>query len=376
MSEFRALNFLYICCAVGFQTIIFSLVAHGTVNRALRHPSWLPATIALVMWCAFAILTYYTVNPFLPIPAQTNATLLTLMDYFRKPVFDEIPAADGTMGHCDRAFKVGWSYFVVILAIVLDILLSLALLVKAEVARHVSPYKKTIQHLEGTLPPVVCCTVAILCYVILVICKVQTSFVAMHSIRSYDTTVEEAHDLGRRIWFSDYFFPFKKGTLDITTILFISTFMSTIRGYTRQSVSAFRLAAGTSFAFAITSYPGYVGAYRFYDFNNFKDDDDCKNFFLDETNAPLFGYPSPDDAMTYCQSFKWSLSAATAILIAMHAMIVLASRTYSANMHRASAIFEPLEPGQEPAMKDGDMVERQSFEVKSSEANPISGEAF
>jgi hypothetical protein len=359
--------------------VIFSLVAHGSVNRALRHPSWLPATIALVVWCCFAMLTYYTINPFLPVPAQTNATLMIFMDYFRKPIFDEIPAADGSTGHCDRAFKVGWAYLVVIAAIVLNILLSLGLALKAELARHVSPYKKKLQPLEGTVPPVLCCSLAIVCYFIVVICKVQTSFVALHSIRSYDTSVDEAYALGRRLWFSDSFFPFKKGTLDITTILFISTFMSTIRGYTRQSVSAFRLAAGTAFAFAVTSYPGYVGAYRFYDHNNFKNDDDCKDFFLDSANAPLFGYPSDDDAETYCQSFKWSLGAATGVLIAMHLMIVLASRTYTANMHRSSAIFEPLEPNllaagvPNSSDKENDL-DRQSFEIKPQQ--PAGGEVF
>jgi hypothetical protein len=198
--------------------------------------------------------------------------------------------------------------------------------------------------------------------------------VALHSIRGYDNSQEEAFELGQRLWFTDAFFPFKKGTLDITTILFISTFMSAIRGYTRQSVSAFRLAAGTAFAFAVTSYPGYVGAYRFYDFNNFRDDGDCKDFFLSPTNAPLFGYPSPDDAETYCQSFKWSLAAATGVLIMMHAMIFLAARTYGDNMHRASAIFEPLEPGLSdalPVLKDDEEGERQSFEVKSKASDDV-----
>ena len=355
---------------MGFQAVIFSLVAHGALNRALRHPSWLPATISLMVWCCFAMVTYYTINPFLPVPAQTNATLMIFMDYFRKSIFDNIPASDGTTGHCDKAFKVSWAYLSIILAIVLNVALSLGVAIKAEIARHLSPYKKVLQPLEGTIPPVVCCSLAIMFYLIVVVTKVQTSFVALHSIRSYDTSPEEAYELGRRIWFADYFFPFNKGTLDITTILFISTFMSTIRGYTRQSVSAFRLAAGTAFAFAVTSYPGYVGAYRFYDYNNFKDDTDCKNFFLNEKNAPMFGYPSSSDAVVYCQSFKWSLGAATGVLIVMHAMIFLAARTYGDNMHRASAIFEPLDHSiltGNPPKGEVDVVERQSFEVKSSD---------
>mmetsp|Transcript_26226 Transcript_26226/g.49214 ORF Transcript_26226/g.49214 Transcript_26226/m.49214 type:complete len:506 (+) Transcript_26226:71-1588(+) len=356
---------------VGFQTVIFSMVSHGALNRALRHPSWLPATISLLVWCCFAMLTYYTINPFLPVPAKTNATLLIFTDYFRKSVFDAIPASDGTTGHCDRALKVSWTYLAVILAIVLNIALTLVVAIKAEIARHISPYKKVIQPLERTVPPVICCSMAVVFYVIVVCTKIQTSFVALDAIRGYDTTQEEAHEEGRRLWFSDAFFPFQKGTLDITTILFVSTFMSTIRGYTRQSVSAFRLAAGTAFAFAVTSYPGYVGAYRFYDYNNFKSDTDCKNFFLTEQNAPLFGYPSSDQAEIYCQSFKWSLGAATGVLIVMHAMIFLAARTYADNMHRASAIFEPLDPqflsSEVPPKEDSD-IDRASFEVKSSDA--------
>ena len=349
------------------------MATHGAINRALRHPSWLPATIALVVWACFATLTYYTVNPFLPVPSQTNATIIILMDYFRKSTFDHIPASDGTTGHCDKAYKVGWAYLAVILSIILNMTLSLVVAVKAEMARHLSPYKKVVNHLEGTLAPVLCCSFAVVFYFIIVICKVQTSLVALHSIRSYDTTQQESYEMGRRMWFSDYFYPFQKGSLDITTILFVSTFMSAIRGYSRQSVSAFRLAAATSFAYAITSYPGYTGAYRFYDHNNFQSDTDCKNYFLEPMNAPLFGYPSSDDAEVYCQSFKWSLAAATGILIAMHAMIIVAGRTYGENMHRASAIFEPLEPNL--TNPDQEIVKndegRQSFGVKSN-----SGEVF
>ena len=326
-------------------------------------------------------ITSYTNDLFQPTLAKTNATLAVLMDYFRKPVFDQIPALNGTTGHCDKAFNIAWAYLCVISAIILNILLSLACLLKAEVARHASPYKKKLQHLERTLPPVVCCSVAILFYVMVVICKVQTSYVALHSIRSYDKTQQEAFEDNELLWFGESFFPFQKGTLDITTILFISTFMSTIRGYTRQSVSAFRLAAGTSFAFAITSYPGYVGAYRFYDYNNFHNDQDCKDFFLTAQNAPAFGYPSSSDAETYCQSFKWSLAGATGILIAMHCMIIVAGRTYGENMHRASAIFEPLDPNglgrggegsrPEESVDDDNSNLRRSFEVQSTEREEV-----
>lgn len=119
----------------------------------------------------------------------------------------------------------------------------------------------------------------------------------------------------------------------------------------------------------------YVGAYRFYDYHNFHNDKDCKDFFLDPINAPLFGYPSSSDAETYCQSFKWSLAGATGVFIAMHFMIIVAARTYSENMHRSSAIFEPLDPAglggaggrpEEETSVDDSNILRQSFEVKPS----------
>ena len=60
---------------------IFIIVSHAAVARSLRHPSWLPATIALLIWTTFAIFTYYTINPVLPVPNTTNATLFVLLHY-------------------------------------------------------------------------------------------------------------------------------------------------------------------------------------------------------------------------------------------------------------------------------------------------------
>lgn len=56
----------------------------------------------------------------------------------------------------------------------------------------------------------------------------------------------------------------------------------------------------------------------------------------------------------------------------MHLMIIMAGRTYSENMHRASAIFEPLDPNpngeggrpEESSVDDDTNNFRTSFEVK------------
>lgn len=244
---------------IGFQAVIFSIVAHGALNRALRHPSWLPATLALMIWCIFAILTYYTINPIIPIPAQTNATSLIFMMYAKMHIFNDINDGDN---NCDRAYKYIWVYLTLIIAIILNVFLSLLVGFRAEWARLHAPNRKTFQPLHGTLPPVIVCSIGIMFYLLVCFSKLSASFVMMRAIHEYDKSREEAAQDKDRLWFDDYFFPFQKGSLDITSLLFISTFMSVIRGYSRQSVSAFRLAAGTAFAYALTAYPSLTGAYR------------------------------------------------------------------------------------------------------------------
>jgi hypothetical protein len=102
------------------------------------------------------------------------------------------------------------------------------------------------------------------------------------------------------IWFDKSFYPFQRGSLDLNSLLFLGVILSVIRGYSRESVSAFRLSAAMAFAYSITSYPGLVGAYRFtsvfffliprrfYTFNNFQDDTQCKDFFLNGFSSFCF----------------------------------------------------------------------------------------
>ena len=263
---------------IGFQAVIFSLVAHGALNRALRHPSWLPATAALMAWCIFSILTYYTVNPIIPIPAKTNATTVIFMMYAKMHIFNDINDGDN---NCDKAFTYMWTYLAVILAIVFNVFLSFLICVRAEWARLHTPNRKTFQPLHNTLPPVILCIFMVIFYIMVCFSKLSSSVVILDAIHAYDQSRQETALQGEKIWFDDYFFPFLKGTLDISSLLFVSTFMSIIRGYSRQSVSSFRLAAGMAFAYSLTAYPGVTGALRFYTYNDFHDDQKCKDFFLE-----------------------------------------------------------------------------------------------
>ena len=58
-----------------------------------------------------------------------------------------------------------------------------------------------------------------------------------------------------RVWYEKVFYPFQVPALDIATVLFVLVFSSILRGYTIQSISAYRLAAIGSVAFVLVSYP-------------------------------------------------------------------------------------------------------------------------
>jgi hypothetical protein len=83
--------------------------------------------------------------------------------------------------------------------------------------------------------------------------------------------------------------------------IFTGTFMAVIRGYTRQSVSAFRLASVMAFSFIMTAYPGLVGGLQFYEDNDFKDFDKCKSFFTTYPQTVGFGYPSDHEGSDFCK---------------------------------------------------------------------------
>ena len=51
------------------------------------------------------------------------------------------------------------------------------------------------------------------------------------------------------------FYPFVQPSLDISTLMYMTVFTSILRGYTIQSISAYRLAFASSLVFTIVSYP-------------------------------------------------------------------------------------------------------------------------
>jgi hypothetical protein len=136
----------------GLQTTIFSLASHGLLNRALRHPAWLASTIAFIVWAIWAMLTYYVASPILPVPAQTNSTLIILMYYAKKYVFDNENGGDNV---CGDAYTYVWVSISLTLAVVFLNFIVLGLAIMGEYARQHAPNRKQYAPLEGTVVPLV-----------------------------------------------------------------------------------------------------------------------------------------------------------------------------------------------------------------------------
>lgn len=299
------------------------------------------ATIALILWGTWAMLTYYTAGPVLPVPSETNSTLVIVMYYAKKYVFDNQNGGDN---QCDKAYSYLWVYVALLLAIIILNFGVFLLGCIGEYARRHAPNRKLHMPLSGTSYPIIACSLAAVCYVLTVIGKLYSSVTTINSIRSFNMTPDEVAAAHYPLWFDDSYFPFQVSNLDLNTVAWIGSFMAVIRGYSRQSVSAFRLSAIMAFAFILTSYPGLIGAIQFYKDNEFTDDDKCRDFFTSYPQWPAFGYPSDFNAENYCSAFRLSLAGYLGLFLCMHVIMLTAGFTYQANFGRESAIFDPLDP--------------------------------
>jgi hypothetical protein len=262
---------------IGIQAVIFSAAAHASMRRALVHPSWLPSTIALMVWFIFAIFTYYTIAPILPVPGQTNSTFLTYIYYASDYTkYDNFNNGDNK---CKTAYAYEWFYIMLIILLAVSVAAAGIIGVYAEKIRYKS-LKKHYEPLGHTEIPVILASMAICFYVVFAVSKMASSITDLDAINRFDMNQQDAANAGYLIWFPQIYFPFAQPFFDLSTILGVMSFISILRGYTIQSISAFRLAFIAALVFAVSTYPGIVGAYEFYNYNDFSDYDSCKNFFL------------------------------------------------------------------------------------------------
>lgn len=262
---------------IGIQAVIFSAAGHASMRRALIHPSWIPSTIALLVWFIYATFSYYTVSPILPVPGQTNSSLLMYIYYESSYTkFDNFNDGDNK---CKTAYSYAWLYLMLIILLAFTLFLAFLIGIYAERIRYKS-LKKHYEPLRHTEIPCILAGLAVIFYFILTVSKMTSSFNILNAINNYNISELDAAASGYTLWFPQIWFPFAQPFFDLSTILGIVSLMSIVRGYTIQSISAFRLAFITALVFTVTTYPAIVGAYEFYRYNDFKNNDSCKNFFL------------------------------------------------------------------------------------------------
>jgi hypothetical protein len=270
---------------IGIQAIIFSAGGHASMRRALVHPSWIPSTIALLVWFLYGIFNYYTVSPVLPVPGQTNSSFLMYIYYESSGYkFDNFNGGDN---HCDKANVYVWVYILFVILLASTILIALIIGIYAERIRY-KALKKHYEPLRHTEIPCILAVIAVIFYWLLTVSKITSSLNILNAINNFTLTTMQAAKQGLTIWFPQIWFPFAQPFFDLSTILGIMSLMSIVRGYTIQSISAFRLSFIAALVFTVTTYPGIVGAFEFYNYHTFSNDDDCQNFFQMKSKKLFF----------------------------------------------------------------------------------------
>lgn len=183
--------------AIGLQVIVFSVIGHAVLDRALRHPSWLPSSIAFIIWTTFAMLTFYTVNPIMPVSNQTNSTLMLIMNYMKKSKFDDMNNGDNK---CDTAFNLIWGYLAVMLVVVLQSLMICVISFRAEYVRLTNPRRKKPEGLDNTWSVCVLCGLSMVFYLCIASGKIMANFTVTDAIESSNFTAEDAAADGLPFW--------------------------------------------------------------------------------------------------------------------------------------------------------------------------------
>lgn len=247
----------------------------GALNFAFNNPTWLPVSISLLLWNVFAVLTFYTVNPVLPVPNQINSTLLTLLQLIStKEKFTDLNNGDN---QCDKAFNYMSASIFFIVVIFFIIFVNFVVAILAEIFKLRDPNKPHYEPLQHTTFPVVIALFAAFFYFLLTVGKSYGSTIALNSIGNFNIPLQDAGQYN--IWYPTIWFPFTQPGLDLGTLLYISSFMLIVRGYSVQSLSSFLIAAPLALVYSLAAYPPAVGSFEFLRLNNFGDWNSCWQYF-------------------------------------------------------------------------------------------------
>ena len=371
---------------VGQQTLVYSWLAFAVLYRSLIHYEWLLSTIVFMLYALIGLFCYYPFDPFLPYPHQTAATVSSLSKYVNHNMYNgtyilytsgssrsdpptavehKVPIDD-----CHKAYLFNEIFLVVQYLSVAIVFALLIVAVRAELTRRRYQLIPKPVPLKLTLAPNV---IAFLCFAAY---AVMTAFKGMASVTNLD--VITANDSPASV------FPFAKGSVDVPTVFLIVTTMGVIRGTTRGSTSAFRLAAVAAILHVCLLYPIITGSVEVIRYNDifslgkdaFNAEDSnpdtslrkffgtgCKGFwqtyylsFYNDAEAMStsdfitqnFVHPSPDQASALCRDTWYVFYSEVVVFALMHLQVVACFVVYRANGGRATemltGIYDPQPP--------------------------------
>ena len=77
-------TFINSLVAMGELILGMTLMGQTAVYISWKHPGWLVSAACFGMWCSLLSFSYYTSDPPLPVPSDTNATLLIYLGWLNK----------------------------------------------------------------------------------------------------------------------------------------------------------------------------------------------------------------------------------------------------------------------------------------------------
>ncbi len=348
----------------GQQTLVYTWLAFAILFRSLNHYEWLLSTISFMLYAILGVVAYYSFNPFLPLPHQTAATVASLTAYIKPDMYDHL---DNT--GCDTAYHFNLAFLCLQYTSVFVVLLLLIIAFSAECIRRRYPLSSQLPPLRLTRFPVIIACIALSAYAVMVFAKASASITNINIVQDSPSNPE--------------MFPFAQGSVDIATVFLIVATMSVIRGTTRQSTSAFRLASVASLLHVALVYPTVIGNLEIMNENKMWQmggdvpensafilimDDGCKKFWTlyfgsyygDFTTGVVDVLPSDQQASDLCYDTWVSFVAQSVIFVIMHIQIIACLVVYKNNKGRPTDMgFDPqppTAPNAEPLLAEGGAV--------------------
>jgi len=352
-------NFPTSMAFLGQQTLVYTWLAFAVMFRSLCHYEWLPSTIAFMLYAVLGVVAYYSFNPFIPLPHQTPATVASMTAYIRHDMYKDMyddDDDDNEYPNCDKAYHFNLAFLVIQYVSVAVVLLLLVVALKANFIRMRYPSNNQLPPLSGYKVPVALSAVALCGYTAMVVAKASASITVLDQIRNPSKSQFAPES-------ATYIFPFAQGTVDIATIMLIVSGMSVIRGTSRQSTSAFRLASVAAILHVALSYPSVVGNLKTMAQNSLwtdgsfptnlisKDGDGCYNFmyqyYYAYYNELIYWNDSTDSTditSTMCRDISVAGVSQLVIFCVMHIQIFACLYVYKNNKGRPTDVYDPHLP--------------------------------